>query len=120
MNRYKLKPGTTITDIKKYAEENKDKCKFGKGGWWIAEHANYYLMIDLYENVSVNIAFSMDLENWDDFDNVLVLEDTHPYSKFYYQLRHPEKEPSLYLKIVIKKYDEIMDSLPFLENIRNI
>ena len=55
MNRHKMKPGTTISDIEKYAKEN--KLVFNTGGTWISEDAEYCLFIVLNNDINVDIAF---------------------------------------------------------------
>ena len=45
MNRYKMKPGTTISDIEKYAK--KKKYVFSTGGTWISKDAEHCLFIVL-------------------------------------------------------------------------
>ena len=115
MNRYKMKPGTTISDIEKYAKES--KLIFNTGGKWISKDAEYCLFIVLNDGIDVDIAFPKDLEKWDDFEHILVMNDNicQPYGPFYSYLEDPKEEPDPYLKTVIEKYNQKMDRLPFLE-----
>ena len=115
MNRYKMKPGTTISDIEKYAEEN--NLGFNTSGTWVSDDAEYVLRIGLEATILLAIAFPKDLEKWDDFKHVLVLDEDfgQPYVPFYKQLENPNRKPFLYLKSVIEEYNKKMDRLPFLE-----
>lgn len=117
MNRYKMKPGTTISDIENFAK--KEKIVFNTGGTWISKDAEHCLFIVLNDDIDVDIAFPKDLETWDDYKHVTVMNDTigQPYMPFYDPYENPEKEPFPYLQMVIEKYHEIMDSLPFLEKV---
>ena len=115
MNRYKMKPGTTISYIEKYAK--KKKYVFNNGGTWISKDAEHCLFIVLNDDINVDIAFPKDLKNWDDYNHVTVMDDNlgQPYGPFYEHLKNPAEKSDPYLKMVIEKYHEIMDSLPFLE-----
>ena len=117
MNRYKMKPGTTISDIKKYAEER--KLIFNKGGKWISKDSEYVLFTVLHNNISLDIAFPKDLKKWDDFKHVLVMHEMigQPYGPFYRYLQNPTEEPFAYLKTIIDKYNEVMESFPFLKKV---
>ena len=115
MNRYKMKPGTTISDIENFAK--KKKYVFNNGGTWISKDAEHCLFIILNDDINVDIAFPKDLETWNDYKHVTVMDDNigQPYMPFYDQFENPEEEPFPYLQRVIEKYHKIMDSLPFLE-----
>ena len=119
MNRYKIKPGTTIQDIISFGEENKAKYNFGTGGSWIFKNADYYFIIPLCDDISLDIAFPNDLNNWDDYDYVLVLDEMfgQPYTPFYYKLKNPKEVPGNFLQTIINKYNEKMNELPFLARI---
>ena len=87
------------------------------GGKWISKVAEYCLFIVLIDDIVMDFAFPKDLEKWDDFKHVLVMHDNigQPYGPFYSYLENPREEPFPFLKTIIEKYNEIMDSLPFLE-----
>ena len=112
---YKMKPGTTISDIEEYAK--KEKLVFNNGGKWISKDAEYCLFIVLNNRIDVDIAFPKDLEKWDDYEHVLVMNDDigQPYGPFYDYLKKTAEEPDPYLQMIIAKYNEIMDGLPFIE-----
>ncbi len=115
MNRYKMKPGTTISDIENFAK--KKKYVFSTGGTWISKDAEHCMFIVLNDDINVDIAFPKELEKWDDYKHVTVMDDSlgQPYMPFYDHLKNLEEKPDHYLKMVIEKYNKIMDSLPFLE-----
>ena len=115
MNRYKMKHGTTISDIEGYAK--KEKLVFNNGGKWISKDAEYCLFIVLIGDIEVDIGLPKDLEKWDDYKHVLVMNDNigQPYGPFYSHLKNPAEEPDPYLKTIIEKYNKVMDGLPFLE-----
>ncbi len=125
MNRYKMKPGTTIADIENCANEN--RWLFNQGGTWISKDSEHFLSIplcdrdlkDICTDISLEIAFPHDLEKWDDFENILVMDELfgQPFNPFYKHMDHPEEPPYPRLKAVIEKYNEVMDKLPFLERI---
>ena len=115
MNRYKMMPGTTISDIERYAK--KEKLVFNNDGTWVSKDAEYCLFIALIDDIEIDIGFPKDLEKWDDFEHVSVMHDYigQPYGPFYSYLKNPAEKPDPYLKTVIEKYNKKMDSLPFLE-----
>ena len=75
------------------------------------------MFIVLRGDIEMDIAFPKELEKWDDYEHVLVMDDNigQPYGPFYSYLRDPAEQPDPFLETIIEKYNEIMDSLPFLE-----
>ena len=69
-------------------------------------------------SVSLNVAFPQDLPEWNDFDFVLVFDEDfcQPYTPFYNFLNGDTK-PFPFLAEVVKAYNEVMESLPYLEEI---
>ena len=113
IKRYKLKDGVT------YEFLLANGCK--EGGAWIDESAVFYISKPLVDEVSLNIAFPKDLSRWDDFDYILVLDEDfgQPYTPFYHyaQTRIRGGKPFKFLQMVINKYNKVMDSLPFFEEL---
>ena len=90
------------------------------GGIWIDKNSKLYIskFFELPEydfEFSIDICFKEDLSDWNDFDNVLVLDDDfgQPYTPFYTNYK---KEVSNHpcLEYCIEKYNEFMDSFDFL------
>lgn len=115
MNRYKMKPGTTISDIEAYAKEK--GLIFNTGGDWISKDAEYCMFIVLIGDIDMDIGFPKNLENWDNFTHVLIMHDSlgQPYGPFYDYLKNSKEELDPFLKSIIEKYNGIMDGFPFLE-----
>ena len=113
MNRYKMKPGISISDIERYAEESGKS--FGTAGKWVSEDAEYLLIVPLNLNFDVDVVFPKNIENWDDSKHILVMEDSagQPCGWLNHYRKNPteEEEPSLHL---IELFNEKMDELPFL------
>jgi len=113
IKHYKLKEDITRDDL------FKDGCE--EGGSWIVEDGIYYISKPLVDEISLNIAFSDDLSKWNDFDNVLVLDEDfgQPYMPFYQyaKTRIEGGKPFMFLSRVITAYNKAMDSLPFLDEL---
>ena len=112
INHYKLKKGVTIDKI---LEEAKSKrINSSKHCSYVNKDAEYVLFKSLFKDISINIAFPKDLSKWDDFDYVLVLDDSfcQPYTPFYGGSTIP------FALTVIDRYNKFMDSLNFLERKR--
>ena len=101
------------------------------GGSWIDKKSKLYIskIFILPEHdfeFSINICFKDDISDWNDFDNVLVIDEDflQPYSPFYGN--NYKKEISNYpcLEYCIEKYNEFMDGFDFLyevsERIRSL
>lgn len=122
INRYKLKPNLTKEQLIKYG--------FHEGGSWINQDAVLCLCKCFIAKIkkckfefSIDIAFTEDINIWNDFDNVIVLDEDfcQLYTPFYNYLNQEYKKhrdiPEI-LPLIIKQYNEYMDSLDFLEKIK--
>ena len=122
IKRFKLKEGRpTQEDLEKYG--------FREGGSWIIKDAKWFISKIIrkedkryqdYED-SFNLAFKKDLNDFNDFDNVLVLDEEfgQPYTPFYgYMENNDNKEPFPLLAWVISEYNEWMSSFDFLEEVK--
>lgn len=90
------------------------------GGIWINKESVFYIAKFFRHpkynfEFSINICFKEDISDWNDFDNVLVLDEEfgQPYTPFYDRYK---KEVSSFpcLEYCIEKYNEFMDSFDFL------
>lgn len=72
----------------------------------------------LVGEIAVTVTFPADLYDWNDFDFVIVLDEDfgQPYTPFYHYM-NGEINLFPFLEKVIRKYNEFMSSLPFLEEI---
>lgn len=97
---------------------------FQMGGTWIKNDAKWYKWTWFeYKNaeLSINICFSDDTSEWNDFDNVLVLDEDfgQPYTAFYFDNYKKDITDFPALEYCIEKYNEFMDSFDFLEEDTN-
>lgn len=124
INHYKLRDGVTLDDIQKDIVNRKGKsiephALFGVGGSWINERDAHFISCQCgNEDISLNIGFPADLSLWNDFDDVLVMDENfaQPYDPFYiYMDREKDSKPFPFLLNVIGHYNRIMDSFSFLE-----
>lgn len=111
INRYRLKEGITMRDI--LAELKRKGISCNNGGLWVQNNAKYICFKPLIDEVEVNIAFPEDLSEWNDFDYVLVMDDSfgQPYTPFYSDKLFP------YVLNVIGHYNKFMNGLSFLEKV---
>lgn len=125
INRYKLKDGITIqdieTEIKQRLREDKSfHGMFGKGGTWINDktHVDTHFISCQCGNqdISLNIGFPGDLSQWNDFEDVLILDEDfgQPYGPFYNVMDDKTKAFPFVLNI-IGNYNKLMNSFSFLE-----
>lgn len=110
IKHYKLKDGIDAEFLLK------NGCK--EGGSYVQEDAKYVIFRPLHGSITVDIAFPEDLSKWNDDDYILVIDEDFgqpygPFYKFYAQKRIEGYSP--FLTKVMKKYNEVMDSLPFFE-----
>jgi len=110
MNRYKIKSKTTIGDV---VREN-----FREGGSWINKDCKLFKTICLLDSIELNIGFNT-VEDWDDFEYVEVLDDDfcQPYTPFYGDNYGKEICNFKFLQKVVKRYNEEMDKIKFIEKI---
>lgn len=122
INRYKLKEGWTLERIADYiVARRKDKrypfAMFGKGGSWINDRTQHFISCKCGdEDISLNIGFPEDLSSWDDYEDILIMDEEagQPYYPFYDADDKPDKRFHFVLNI-IGNYNRIMDSFEFLE-----
>lgn len=94
----------------------KNGCQ--EGGSYICPDAKYMLFRALDDSINLDISFPEDLSKWNDFDYILVIDEAfgQPYTPFYkYYARKRIDGYSPYLSKIVKKYNEVMDSLPFFK-----
>ena len=91
------------------------------GGIWINKESVFYIskFFELPEydfEFSIDICFEGDISDWNDFDNVLVLDEDfgQPYTPFYGKNYKKEISNHPCLEYCIEKYNEFMDSFDFL------
>lgn len=113
IERYKLRDGVTREELLENG--------FKEGGTWINKDAKLFLSRDFEDKkagieFSINIAFGSDISDWNDFDNVLVLDEDfcQPYTPFYGDDYGKEIKNFPTLESVIQIYNEFMNSLCFL------
>lgn len=106
----------------KYTPTDEQLIKAGarNGGSWINKESVLFISRSFYLKTfdfefSVGLCFNENRSDWNDFDNVLVLDEDfgQPYTPFY---NHYKEEVSSFpcLEYCIEKYNEFMDSLDFL------
>lgn len=114
IKRFKLKDNITKDDL--------IALGFKSGGTWIKKDAElflskycHYKKLDF--EYTIDIAFSSDINDWNDFDNVLVMDDDfgQPYTPFYYDNYGKDITDFPALEHVISSYNEFMSSLWILE-----
>lgn len=122
IKRFKLKEGRPT-------QEDLEKYHFREGGSWIIKDAKWFVSKIIrkedkryqdYED-SFNLAFKEDLNDFNDFDNILVLDEEfcQPYTPFYgYMENNGNKEPFPFLAWVISEYNEWMSGFDFLEEVK--
>lgn len=114
IKRYKLKDGITREQLLKYG--------FKEGGIWIKKDAELFLA-HCFEYKAINFEFSINIafstSEWNDFDNVLILDEDfcQPYTPFYGKNYDKEIINFPALEYVIEKYNEFMSGLSFLEEV---
>ena len=118
VNKYQLKNNITKEDIIK--ELKKKKLPISENGTYINKEAKYSTYKNLVDDIKVCIAFPDDLSKWNDFDFILVLDDSfgQPYQPFYLAAENKSRRFT-YVLNVIGNYNKFMDTLSFLERIHN-
>lgn len=117
IKRYKLKRNITKDDL--------IALGFKNGGSWIKKDAELFLCkIFNYRKThfeySINIAFASDINNWNDFDNILILDEDfcQPYTPFYGDNYGKDIDNFPTLENVITNYNDLMDSLGIFEEVK--
>ena len=92
-----------------------------RGGIWINEESVFYITkcfeLPKYDfEFSISIYFKDDIGDWNDFDNVLVLDEDfgQPYTPFYGKNYKKEISNHPCLEYCIEKYNEFMNGFDFL------
>lgn len=117
IKRFKLKDNIT--------KENLIALGFRNGGSWIKKDAELFLNkcieYDRYFEYSIGIAFSSDINDWNDFDNVLVMDEDfgQAYYPFYGENYGKDIDDFPALEDVILKYNEFMSGLGIFEEVDN-
>lgn len=124
INSYRIKDGVTAAEIK--AELKAKRLPISVG------HCSYIHKDGLFSThkmldgeISVNICWPANLKTWNSFDHVLVLDEDfgQPYVPFYgldEELRcRPDKPVNKFALNIAGQYNKFMDSLGFLERIKN-
>lgn len=115
IKRFKLKDNVTRDDL--------IALGFRNGGSWIKKDAKLFLdkciEYDGYFEYSIGIAFSSDINDWNDFDNVLVMDEDfgQPYTPFYGENYGKDIDDFPALEDVILKYNVFMSGLGIFEEI---
>ena len=70
--------------------------------------------------LSVSICFLPDLDVWDDFNNILVLDEEfgQPYTPFYSENYKKDIKYFPVLEYCIRQYNDFLDSFDFLEEVK--
>lgn len=119
---YRIKAGTTAEDLKNISGVRDNFFGIIKEDCDLLVSRDFEMPEHDFE-FSVGIAFnSKNPEDWNDLDNVEVLDEDflQPYSPFYagqYYKRNVENFPCL--EYCVEKYNEFMDSVPVLEPVQN-
>lgn len=97
---------------------------FKNGGSWIKEDAKLFLskcfvFKEFDFEYSIDIAFGSDINDWNDFDNVLVMDEDfgQPYTPFYGENYGKDIDDFPALEDVILKYNVFMSGLGIFEEI---
>lgn len=113
IKRYKLRDDVTKDELL--------QCGLKEGGTWIKKDAKIFLTQcfdykKAHFEFSINIAFDSNIGDWNDFDNVLVIDENfcQPYTPFYGKNYGKEINDFAALEYVIQKYNEFMSGLSFL------
>ena len=113
VNRYRMKPGVTLDDIKHELQEKHLPISTNTSyidGW--LEFSTFSMLVD---EISVNIGFPKDVSKWDDYEHIVVIDEDflQPYGPFY----NIDEDPFIYALNVVGHYNKFMDSLSFLEEV---
>lgn len=118
IKRFKLKDNIAKDDL--------IALKFRNGGSWIKKDAELFLSRCFEDRktdfeYSIGIAFSSDINDWNDFDNVLVMDENfgQPYTPFYGDNYGKDITDFPVLEMVINKYNQFMSSLNIFEEIKD-
>lgn len=94
-------------------------------GGWIKGGADGFICKKFHnkiinEDMTIYVAFDRDMSEWNDYDNIQIVDDyDFQYSDFFDRWDE-EIEDDPILQYVIEEYNDYMDSLPFLEPLDNM
>lgn len=110
IKRFKLKDNVT--------KEQLTKLGFTHGGIWVKTDAKWILWRD-FGWYSINVVFGENINDWNDFDYVLVLDEDfgQPYIPFYDSLDKDILDSST-LGGVVENYNKFMSNLDIFEEIK--
>lgn len=136
IKRYKLKDGITKEQLLKMGCRESDNlsyiCKGAViGKTHLIKIPFTYEYKDKYGNLKtikytldfdVDISFTENLQQWNDFDNIIVLDSDfcQPYHPFYDYMSEEMKanQAPKVLLLLVAEYNKYMDSLEFLEEVK--
>lgn len=117
IKRFKLKEGRPT-------QEDLDRYGFRSGGSWIDKGADIFVSYmwrkpdPRYQDweISFNMCIKKDRSDFNDFDNILVLDEEfcQPYTPFY-EFMDKKTEPFPFLAEVVSAYNEWISQFDFLE-----
>lgn len=109
---YKLKYVPTVQQLR--------DAGFRPGGSWMHENAFMFAERRFAYELSVSICFFPDLGVWDDFYNILVLDEEfgQPYTPFYSENYKKDIKGFPVLEYCIRQYNDFLDSFDFLEQVK--
>jgi hypothetical protein len=109
---YKLKYVPTVQQLR--------DAGFRPGGAWIHAEAFMFAERCLAHELSVSICFFPELGVWDDFHNILVLDEEfgQPYTPFYSENYKKDIKNFPVLEYCIRQYNDFLGSFDFLEEIK--
>jgi hypothetical protein len=118
INRFKIKNNITKNDL--------IALGFKKGGSWIKKDAELFLSRCFYYKetdfeYSIGIAFGSNINEWNDFDNVLILDEDfcQPYTPFYGDNYGKDITDFPTLENVILSYNEFMKKLNVFDEVKD-
>ena len=123
INRYDIKKGTTIQDIEEEIKRRTRKkiqpyATFGPGAEWINREDKYLISCEIGDDITLNIGFQNDLDEWDDYDDVFVMDELlgHPHHLFYVKIDSDNADVlPMHIRNLVNAYNKTMDSFEFLE-----
>lgn len=136
IKRYKLKDGITKEQLLQMGCKKSDNLTYICEGAVMGRTKSVKIFTnheykDQYGNLKtlrcdsefdIDIAFTENLQNWNDFDNVLVLDSDwcQPYYPFYNYMdgKIGIKTSPKILPLLVAEYNKYMSSLEFLEEVK--
>lgn len=117
IKRFKLRDGVTKDELRALG--------FKPGGIWIKKDAELFLGKCFYYKPThfeydIDIAFGPNINDWNDFDNVLVLDEDfgQPYTPFYGENYGKDISNFPSLENVIENYNKFLGGLAIFEEVK--